>query len=63
MLQRLRLWVKREPVLAISAACAVLSMALTPPSAAYLGYNRHPGFDPAVRTDGGGGGVSGLRGL
>ena len=38
MLQRLRLWVKREPVLAISAACAVLSMALTPPSAAYLGY-------------------------
>ena len=24
MLQRLRLWVKREPVLAISAACAVL---------------------------------------
>ena len=31
-------WLKGEPVLLISALCALLSMLLTPPSAAYLGY-------------------------
>lgn len=31
-------WLKREPVLLISALCALLSMFLTPPSTAYLGY-------------------------
>ena len=31
-------WLKGEPVLLISALCALLSMFLTPPSAAYLGY-------------------------
>ena len=31
-------WLKKEPVLCISAICALASMALTPPSAAYLNY-------------------------
>ena len=31
-------WLRREPVLCISAVCAALSMLLTPPSAAYLNY-------------------------
>ena len=31
-------WLRREPVLVISALCALASMLLTPPSAAYLGY-------------------------
>ena len=31
-------WLRREPVLGIAALCALLSMALTPPSEAYLEY-------------------------
>ena len=31
-------WLRGEPVLVISALCALASMLLTPPSAAYLGY-------------------------
>ncbi|MDY2977801.1 MAG: SLC13 family permease [Oscillospiraceae bacterium] len=35
---RMLSWLRREPVLCISAVCAALSMLLTPPSAAYLNY-------------------------
>ena len=35
---RLAAAVRREPVLILSAVCALASMALNPPSAAYLGY-------------------------
>ena len=37
-MKRILHWMKGEPVLTIAAACALLSMALTPPSAAYWGY-------------------------
>ena len=35
---RMLSWLRREPVLCISAVSAALSMLLTPPSAAYLNY-------------------------
>ncbi|MBU5434636.1 SLC13 family permease [Pseudoflavonifractor sp. MSJ-37] len=38
MREKILRWVREEPVLFASAVCAVGSMALTPPSAAYLGY-------------------------
>ena len=36
--ERIRKALQAEPVLCVSALCALASMALTPPSAAYLGY-------------------------
>lgn len=37
-MERIRKALQAEPVLCVSALCALASMALTPPSAAYLGY-------------------------
>lgn len=36
--RRLTSWIRREPVLCVSALCALASMHLNPPSPAYLGY-------------------------
>ena len=57
---RLLAFFKREAVLTVAALCALATMVLVPPDAAYL-LHRPAGAMPAAVPDGGGGGTARVR--